>query len=66
SGWIGQTVAALQTAADTRVAFLTRLGEGLIPTRDTVIQEGDIVHVVMRETSADQVATVFAAPPEEH
>ncbi|MGH3355450.1 MAG: potassium channel family protein [Nocardioidaceae bacterium] len=63
--WIGSTVARLQDAAATRVAFLTRLGEGVIPTRDTVIQEGDIVHVVMLETRADYVASVFSAPPEE-
>jgi trk system potassium uptake protein len=64
--WIGRTVAEIQDAADTRVAFITRLGEGLIPTRDTVIQEGDLVHVVMLETEAARVAAVFAAPPEEH
>jgi trk system potassium uptake protein len=64
--WIGRTVAEIQDAAATRVAFITRLGEGLIPTRDTVIQEGDLVHVVMLETEAARVAAVFAAPPEEH
>jgi trk system potassium uptake protein len=64
--WIGRTVAEIQDAGDTRVAFITRLGEGLIPTRDTVIQEGDLVHVVMLETEAARVAAVFAAPPEEH
>jgi trk system potassium uptake protein len=64
--WIGRTVAEIQDAADTRVAFITRLGEGLIPTRDTVIQEGDLVHVVMLEAEAARVAAVFAGPPEEH
>lgn len=64
--WIGRTVAEIQDTADSRVAFITRLGEGLIPTRDTVIQEGDLVHVVMLETEASRVAAVFAASPEEH
>jgi trk system potassium uptake protein len=64
--WIGRTVAEIQDTAKTRVAFITRLGEGLIPTRDTVIQEGDLVHVVMLETEAARVAAAFAAPPEEH
>jgi trk system potassium uptake protein len=63
--WIGHTVAELHDAADARVGFLTRLGEGLIPTRQTVIQEGDLVHVVMLESSAARVASVFAAPPPE-
>ena len=64
--WVGRTVEELQDAGDTRVVFLTRLGEGLIPTRHTVIQEGDLVHAVMLESAADRVAAVFAAPPEEH
>jgi trk system potassium uptake protein len=64
--WVSRTVAELQNAASTRVAFITRLGEGLIPTRQTVIQEGDLVHVVMLESDADRVGSIFAAPPEEH
>jgi trk system potassium uptake protein len=63
--WIGRTVAELQDSADARVAFITRLGEGLIPTRRTVIQEGDLVHAVMLESSAARVASAFAAPPPE-
>jgi trk system potassium uptake protein len=64
--WIGRTVGELQTAAQARVAFITRLGEGLIPTRDTAIQEGDLVHAVMLESDAERVASAFATPPEEH
>jgi trk system potassium uptake protein TrkA len=64
--WIGRTIGTLQERADTRVAFLTRLGKGMIPTRQTVLQEGDIVHCVMLETDASRVTEVLAAPPEEH
>ena len=54
------------TAADGRVAFLTRLGEGLVPGPDTVYQEGDLVHVVMRHDDGPRVESVFAkAPPKE-
>jgi trk system potassium uptake protein len=66
AAWIGHTIAELQDAADARVAFITRLGEGLIPTRETVVQEGDLIHVVMMESQADHVQKAFAAPPEEH
>jgi trk system potassium uptake protein TrkA len=64
--WLGSTTRRLEEAAGVRVAFLTRLGEGMLPDADTVLQEGDLVHVVARE---DQLATaedVFAAGPEEH
>ncbi|HEX6197405.1 MAG TPA: TrkA family potassium uptake protein [Jiangellaceae bacterium] len=62
--WVGKTVAALEEVSNTRVAFLTRYGDGMLPTADTVIQEGDLVHVTMRVTDAERVSAVFAAAPE--
>jgi trk system potassium uptake protein TrkA len=63
--WVGRSVAELEAALRTRVAYVTRLGEALIPTHDTLIQEADLVHVVMLESQAEPVAAVAAAPPEE-
>jgi trk system potassium uptake protein TrkA len=65
SAWVGQRVRRIEDAAGVRVAFLTRLGEGLLPAEDTVIQEGDLVHVVMREADTAAVEAVFAKGPEE-
>ena len=31
----------------------------MLPDRETVIQEGDLLHLVMREENADQVYEVF-------
>jgi trk system potassium uptake protein TrkA len=53
--WVGRRIGDLEEAADCRVAYLTRLGEGILPTPSTVYQEGDLVHVMMR---ADDVAAV--------
>jgi trk system potassium uptake protein len=63
-GWIGRTVGEVQTAGSGRVAFITRLGEGIVPQRDTVVQEGDLVHMVMLETKAGDVHAALARPPE--
>ena len=63
--WVGRSVAELEAALRTRVAYVTRLGEALIPTHDTLIQEADLVHVVMLESQAEPVAAIAAAPPEE-
>jgi trk system potassium uptake protein TrkA len=62
-GWVGRRMGELEEAAGVRVAYLTRLGEGLIPGRDTVYQEGDLVHVVLVEAEAPRVEKLFAAPP---
>jgi trk system potassium uptake protein TrkA len=64
-GWIGRRVSSLEEAADVRVAFLTRLGQGALPQQDTVLQEGDLVHLVVRSADLEQVEALFAKAPEE-
>jgi trk system potassium uptake protein TrkA len=64
-GWIGHALRDLEEAADCRVAFVSRLGAGFVPGEDTVIQEGDLIHVVMRESDTSRVETLFGKGPEE-
>jgi len=65
SDWVGERISVLERSANARVAFLTRFGEGVLPVDDTVIQDGDLVHVVMRDVDADAVEGVFRSRPEE-
>ena len=62
--WIGQRTVDLQMQTGSRIAWIDRLGEGMLPTRETVIQEGDVLHLVMREENADRVYSVFEQGPE--
>jgi trk system potassium uptake protein len=61
--WVGERLSRLEEESGGRVAFLTRLGDGLLPRADTVLQDGDIVHVVMREADADAVEAIFRVRP---
>jgi trk system potassium uptake protein TrkA len=61
--WVGSRMTVLEAASGARVAFLTRLGEGIVPTQDTVYQEGDLVHVVMRHDQVGSVEHSLASPP---
>ena len=61
-GWIGEKVCDLESAAGTRIAFITRLGEAIIPSQGLVLQEGDVIHVVAEDGSLDRIAGVFAHP----
>ncbi len=64
--WIGHRIDQLEVAAGVRVAYLTRLGSGLIATAETVIQEGDYLSVFMREDTAEQAhAAIDAGPGDE-
>jgi trk system potassium uptake protein TrkA len=62
--WIGQRTVDFQLQSGSRIAWIDRLGEGMLPTRETVIQEGDVLHLVMREENADRVYSVFENGPE--
>ncbi|MFD3551582.1 potassium channel family protein [Streptomyces goshikiensis] len=63
--WIGHKVSKLQEETGVRVAFLTRLGEAMLPTSQTVLQEGDLVHAMMRTDEIAKVEEAFAEGPEE-
>ncbi|WP_236242426.1 TrkA family potassium uptake protein [Streptomyces sp. CC228A] len=63
--WIGHKVSRLQEETGVRVAFLTRLGEAVLPTSQTVLQDGDLVHVMMRTDEVEKVEAAFARGPEE-
>ena len=55
----------LEQQAGARVAFVTRLGSGMIPTAETVIQEGDYLSIFMREDHAVDTHSVLDRGPEE-
>ena len=65
SAWVGRLAFVIEKATGARVAFLTRLGEGVLPKADTVIQEGDLVHVVMLERDAAAIESQLGTKPEE-
>jgi trk system potassium uptake protein TrkA len=58
-------VSVLEEQSKGRIAFITRLGSGMIPTQDTVIQEGDYLAVFLREDRADETHAVLERGPAE-
>lgn len=60
--WLGEKVSALEAAADVRIAFISRLGEALLPRPGTVLQQGDVLHVISREEDLKQISSVFTKP----
>ena len=43
--WFGQSIGSIQEMTSARVAFITRLGEGIVPLDRTILQEGDVLHI---------------------
>ena len=61
--WVGQRTIHFQEQTGSRIAWIDRLGEGMLPNRESVIQEGDLLHLVMREENAAHVFEVIDAGP---
>ena len=60
----GRSMEALQEATGARVAFITRLGDGVLPGPRTVVQEGDLVHFVVRTDAVPAVERRLSRAPE--
>jgi len=60
--WLGEKASALAEAARTKIAFISRLGEAMMPGPGTVLQEGDVLYVLAQKDDLDRIAAVFAKP----
>nr|WP_221935369.1 TrkA family potassium uptake protein [Janibacter cremeus] len=61
--WVGVTLSRVEQLTDTRVAYVTRLGEGMLPGPQTVHQEGDLLHLVIERPRLDEVERILDSPP---
>ena len=64
--WIGEHVKAVEATSMTRIVFIDRLGQAFVPEPGTVLQEGDVIHVVAKESELDRIAAIFASRGGEH
>lgn len=61
--WVGVPLAQVEAAAECRVAYLERLGRGVVASADLVVQEQDVVHVVLQTPRLRDVQRLLAEPP---
>jgi len=65
-GWFGHPAALVESTTGARIALITRLGKGMLINEHTVIQEGDLVHLMMNERELAEIEKTLAAPPAGH
>jgi len=58
--WIGEPVKAVEQSAATRIVFIDRLGEAIVPQPGTVLQQGDVVHIIAPEADLDRICGALA------
>ncbi len=62
--WTGQRTVAFEEQSGCRIAWIDRLGAGILPSRESVVQEGDVLHLVMPEGAAERVFAILERGPE--
>jgi len=60
--WLGEKVTSLEESARSRIAFISRLGEAVVPGPGTVLQQGDVLHVIAEDGDLERIAAAFAKP----
>lgn len=61
--WIGHRASELSTDTQSRVAFITRYGSALLPEERTVIQDGDLIHLLFDPERRDEVERIAEKGP---
>lgn len=63
--WVGHPIKELEETAGCRVAFIVRFGTGVLPTRETAVQDEDTIYVAAVSGTVSDVTAAAAAPPQE-
>ncbi len=62
-GWVGRRLSELEEACHSRVAFVTRFDEALLPNESTVVQDGDIIYAAVIATNLAAVVDAASTAP---
>ncbi len=60
ASWYGHAISDVELSTGARVAFVNRLGSGMIPAADTVLQDGELVHFLVASDDAPRVEEILA------
>jgi len=53
--WVGEKAYLIEESIRARIAFIIRLGEAMLPGPGTVLQEGDILHVIAGHKDMERI-----------
>jgi trk system potassium uptake protein TrkA len=61
--WVGRSVGQIEDATEARVPFIFRMGTGIIPRRNTLFQDGDLIYAAVLDARLAKVEDVLSGPP---
>ena len=65
TSWVGRSVRKIEELVGVRVGFFTRFGDAMLVTSSTVLQDGDLLHVLAERGDVGRVEQVLASTPQE-
>jgi trk system potassium uptake protein TrkA len=63
-GWVGTALVDVETVTGTRLGFLRRFGNGVLPESGALLQAGDVLYLLVPTARLDATGRVLARPPE--
>ena len=63
AGWVGMSLHKIEENTKIRIAMLTRLGSSVLPTHQSVLQEGDLVHILAQISDLPNIESTLAKAP---
>lgn len=64
--WVGRKIAEIESAIGTKIPFLSRFGQGMVPDAATLLQHGDTVYAAAANDAVEHIESVLSAPPLKH
>ena len=64
--WVGRKIADIESAIGTKIPFLSRFGQGMVPDAATLLQHGDTVYAAAANDAVEHIESVLSAPPLKH
>jgi len=63
-GWIGRSITDFEAATGARAALFTRFGAGQLPLPATLIQSGDLLHMLATDDRRQPLHEIAGRPPQ--
>lgn len=64
--WVGRNVGQIEKQARTRIPFVQRLGQGMVPDAATIFQDGDLLYAAVTDEDLSRVEHQLSNPPPPH
>ena len=61
--WVGQDLNQMEGATGARIPFLVRLGSGMVPKKETLFQDGDLLYAAVEDERLAEIEAILGNPP---